>query len=596
MRCNICGGTAFQAAPGERVSKAGRLPRCQSCGSLEHQRGARMLQEELRDVLPMDLMEALHCGDDIGLPRAWFQSLRHVTFADDGRLPEMKDQSIDWITCYHVLDHVRGDILALHELLRVLRPHGVLHLTVPDPMRLAVTEEYGALHHDGQYRIYGRDFVLLLRSNLAGIFLLQLLWADPITKGEELHYFLTPSRVVADSVLELFPSACLEALRGDGKEYSLGQHKTLLADFSDLLPDQGDMALASKPNADGTDTVVRCLAFLQANLGLRGGLCCLGGLGPVRLARLARRAYPGGTWVVAADGPVEQEQDPHLVQPMIFDSKQTDQARIAQEFGRAKALWVFLEACHSAKQVVKQLQFAETLLDPWGLLAISQCFDGQWPEMTEGALFFLSGPGWGRMVPVCLVDGLLLLAQKYHIGLLRDYVRRALGTYALDMQTRALCEQPLICLSMVDPKSLATLCARHDLTQVSGGGAIGQWTGEWHGPARPGRWTGATRSGFLLRLDRIRGNGELFIRVSAMVAPQRSPTHLSLFLDGKEMARGHIHKSHQMIDLSVTLPKWAQVVHVELATDCLASPLELGESKDPRSLGVYFINFDVRSR
>ncbi|HST34939.1 MAG TPA: methyltransferase domain-containing protein [Solirubrobacteraceae bacterium] len=52
---------------------------------------------------------------------------------DDGtRLAQFADGSLDFVVANHMLEHVEDPISALHHQLRVLKPEGVLYLTLPD--------------------------------------------------------------------------------------------------------------------------------------------------------------------------------------------------------------------------------------------------------------------------------------------------------------------------------------------------------------------------------------------------------------------------------------------------------------------------------
>ena len=52
---------------------------------------------------------------------------------DEGeRLTRFRDESIDFVIANHMLEHVEDPIAALHTFLRVLRPGGILFLTLPD--------------------------------------------------------------------------------------------------------------------------------------------------------------------------------------------------------------------------------------------------------------------------------------------------------------------------------------------------------------------------------------------------------------------------------------------------------------------------------
>ncbi len=77
--------------------------------------------------------------DAIGLCETYGSTLREgrplvvPDVVDDGsRLASFADTSLDFIVANHVLEHVEDPIAALQHQLRVLRPGGVLYLTLPD--------------------------------------------------------------------------------------------------------------------------------------------------------------------------------------------------------------------------------------------------------------------------------------------------------------------------------------------------------------------------------------------------------------------------------------------------------------------------------
>ena len=76
------------------------------------------------------------------------------------------DCSFDLIICHRVLEHVLDDTAAISELCRILKPRGMLQISVPQSMHLSKTLEWiipDKTHHD-HVRHYGRDFIGRLRS------------------------------------------------------------------------------------------------------------------------------------------------------------------------------------------------------------------------------------------------------------------------------------------------------------------------------------------------------------------------------------------------------------------------------------------------
>jgi SAM-dependent methyltransferase len=76
---------------------------------------------------------------------------------DDGaRLASFADASLDFVVANHMLEHVEDPIAAIQHQLRVLRPGGVLYLTLPDarqsfdaPRKRTTTEHLLQDHREG---------------------------------------------------------------------------------------------------------------------------------------------------------------------------------------------------------------------------------------------------------------------------------------------------------------------------------------------------------------------------------------------------------------------------------------------------------------
>jgi len=78
----------------------------------------------------------------------------------------LPDDSFDLIICHRVLEHVLDDISAMQELYRILKPHGVLNVSVPQAMHKKTTYEwiYPDLTHHDHVRHYGSDFSAKLQK------------------------------------------------------------------------------------------------------------------------------------------------------------------------------------------------------------------------------------------------------------------------------------------------------------------------------------------------------------------------------------------------------------------------------------------------
>ena len=131
-----------------------------------------------RHVLEMSHLPGQHVGLDWGredLRRAayWFHLMRsegkargwaHFVEGDATRLP-FPDEYFDRVICSEVLEHVSDDRLVLAELVRVLRPGGVLAISVPDEYTERLLWRYAPEYRSapgGHVRIYQRKEIARL--------------------------------------------------------------------------------------------------------------------------------------------------------------------------------------------------------------------------------------------------------------------------------------------------------------------------------------------------------------------------------------------------------------------------------------------------
>ena len=139
--CTVCRKTrtsAFKAGPGGRPDV-----RCPGCGSLERHRFLALLLDLLApslgqvdvllDVAPSPqstpllrrLAPRVHVRLDLGADNRLVDVLGSLT-----QLP-LPDASVDLLVCYHVLEHVPDDRMAMQEIARVLGDNGIGLLQVP---------------------------------------------------------------------------------------------------------------------------------------------------------------------------------------------------------------------------------------------------------------------------------------------------------------------------------------------------------------------------------------------------------------------------------------------------------------------------------
>jgi SAM-dependent methyltransferase len=78
-----------------------------------------------------------------------------------------QDNMADYLLCFHVLEHIKDEGLALSEIHRVLKPGGSAILQVPIDWQVEKTREYPAPNPRdvGHVRRYGRDFPQLVSAS-----------------------------------------------------------------------------------------------------------------------------------------------------------------------------------------------------------------------------------------------------------------------------------------------------------------------------------------------------------------------------------------------------------------------------------------------
>ncbi|MCP4315534.1 MAG: class I SAM-dependent methyltransferase [Hyphomicrobiales bacterium] len=189
-----------------------------TCASLERHRIIR----QVYDALPESLLanaSALQLSKDIGAPQERFGRYEVSLFGEDSSLDlcdiDRPDESYDWIVANHVLEHVEDDYAAMRELFRILKPAGVVQITVPITGHCVETFELGRAvpesHH--HWRGYGSDFPLRFRNELQGRFGMMIMATDAMTERWDIVYLLTPSRDRMLELSEAFFTANLPVLR-----------------------------------------------------------------------------------------------------------------------------------------------------------------------------------------------------------------------------------------------------------------------------------------------------------------------------------------------------------------------------------------------
>lgn len=210
MPCNICGGTEFGPGPGGRRSTTGKLPYCVKCGTLERHRAFRQMFERLRDDDFADWTVLQFSGDRSNDP-SWFAQHETSVYGRANSLDLMKvardNDTYDLVVCNHVIEHVQYDNAAMAELVRIIKPTGIVFLTFPDAVNRAVTTEWAEPRADQHHhwRVYGRDVVDRFRRYIPMYGVYSAMSADPVTEAGDLIFFLTKSAVGTRRLKRMIP-------------------------------------------------------------------------------------------------------------------------------------------------------------------------------------------------------------------------------------------------------------------------------------------------------------------------------------------------------------------------------------------------------
>lgn len=210
------------------MSQNDGLPSCRTCGSLERHRAYRSAFLNLdREILK--IARALQFSADRTIERTWFHSYELSEYGGRNSLDiqsiARSDEAYDLVICSHVLEHVADDVAGLRELVRITSKHGFVFLAVPDPINRAVTADWGYPEHrqHGHYRLYGRDIQEKFLRAIPACPVICHRTRDPVTKVEDLVYFIFKTREAAVAV-----TGCLENAellnRASGHTVHAGTH------------------------------------------------------------------------------------------------------------------------------------------------------------------------------------------------------------------------------------------------------------------------------------------------------------------------------------------------------------------------------------
>ena len=212
--CNWCGGKKFSNPdniPLDQFELAifGKVDlsniECASCGSKPRQRCLKQVLDENKTSNWKNL-EALQLSPDLlPLISDWFNSVEVSIFEGENSIDlenaNRPDSSYDIIVCSHILEHIKNDVKAVQELIRMLKSNGQVYIMVPQPVLNTITRDWGYPDENdhGHYRMYGRDFKDKLKSIVqesASLTVFEKI--DTFTRKKEFIYVLTKNELLSN--------------------------------------------------------------------------------------------------------------------------------------------------------------------------------------------------------------------------------------------------------------------------------------------------------------------------------------------------------------------------------------------------------------
>lgn len=167
VECPVCHGAFRKFLPYGRESRENAL--CPKCLSLERHRLIWLYLGQKTDFFTRRA-KMLHIAPELCFMDRFeaLPNLEYVTGDLESPLAKVKmdiheipfeENTFDVIFCNHVLEHVEDDILAMKEMLRVLRPGGWGILQVPffSPLPETTYEDKSIVSPAGRRKAFGQD-------------------------------------------------------------------------------------------------------------------------------------------------------------------------------------------------------------------------------------------------------------------------------------------------------------------------------------------------------------------------------------------------------------------------------------------------------
>ncbi len=182
---------------GERPAQNGSMPIFSTCKKSERH---RIIYTIYQVLIPFTKeCKALQFAPDKTLVPDNFLSLDFSTYGGKNSMDMMNTQlpeeSYDLIISNHVLEHVKDDLAAIREMIRVVGKNGIVHVCVPSPLTIPKTKDWGFADpsKSGHYRAYGANTGYHFSQAMDNLHIICGLGRDPITERDDIVYWISRS-------------------------------------------------------------------------------------------------------------------------------------------------------------------------------------------------------------------------------------------------------------------------------------------------------------------------------------------------------------------------------------------------------------------
>ena len=650
LRCNICGGSEFGPGPGFRMSATGKPPRCTQCHSLERHRTLRDLYTQLRGYIDLSGWSALQFSDDSAVLPSWFASHALSVFGGqhtiDIQAIAIPSRQFDCVICNHVLEHVEKDVASIAELLRLVSKRGLAQIGVPDPMRMAVTSDWGFPRQEdhGHYRKYGVDIATKFRGAIRDAFLVQVIWADPVTQMSDKYFIMTCSLDIVSIMRTLSSDVEVEFVDANGATISLqtrdvARKIVARSDQSKLPPPRihasetlrcpeqfnkyvrdGHHVEVKGWVTDGALSAITHFSAFQRSRNIKGHVCEIGvhhGRYAIALSLLRRL----GEKTLAID--VFERQDLNVDQSgkgdynafsrnverwlgpdpdvlaVTSDSLSITSQIIFEKLGGPVRLFS-IDGSHTCEHTLNDLRLAEGAITSGGIVVCDDFLNPEWPGVSEAIVRYLDDATRStRLAPIGYGDNKFYLTTKDAVEAYQSFIASVLHPRLHRFKAGVICGHKVIFFSLPSPQAMLAAPSLETGQRVFVGAhhpGLKYLSYGWHKSDPSGSWSKEEGAIVLTAIPTGISKMTFRLRLAGFVHQSWPRSEVEIWINNELFERYAFNAEtpHRIVEIVLDPRDLASDGRVEiwLSNPTAVSPSRLGVSGDKRRLGVFLSSIE----